>query len=100
MSHQHSTLNYLSAVVSHEGGSTLRLLNHFLKLCAEHVHLFADQIATERNPCHADAGDSQHSTKDYRLLLDLLIHDLDLLVDHPAGEAIDRHACLAVGSLR
>ena len=26
-----------------------------------------------------------------------LVHDLDLLVDHLAGEAIDRHACRAVG---
>ena len=27
----------------------------------------------------------------------LFIHDFDLLIDHFAGETVDRHACLAVG---
>jgi hypothetical protein len=39
--HEPSAINHLSAVVSHEGGSTLPLLNHLLKLGAEHIDLSA-----------------------------------------------------------
>ena len=37
--------------------SSLReLLNHFLKLRAEHIHLSAHQIAAQRDACHAEVA--------------------------------------------
>jgi hypothetical protein len=35
-----------------------------------------------------------------RLKPALFVYNFDLLVDHSIGEAVDRDACLAVGSLR
>ena len=90
----------------------LQLLNHFLKLCAKDVYLSVDQIAAPRNvkPVSLLALDDEFvglrnvqwfglreggSAINYRQSTSgfpaLLLHDLDLLVEHSAGKPINRH---------
>ena len=81
------------------------LFNHLFQLSAEHVHLSAHQIATQRDACRValarrgkrvsllacDREFVRLNNGRYSATGGLLVHDLDLLVDHLTGEAIDCH---------